>query len=201
MVDNVYLLPQDVLYTLGVTISTAFLERNVLRVPEFIARTLITERAPSGSYGCGVYLHRCSRVVVNPYACAKPAHGTPRKWSFPGYTPDRTPVGVVAHEVGHHVDEVFSHPSAGMKWREAAKGAKVSSYEPDLAEAFAESVRLFITNPAMLHAIAPARFTYLANVLGLVPRPGATADPLAQLRAWGASPAILRAASNKAGVN
>lgn len=188
------------LFTFGVEIATAFLDRNDIPLPDFRARTLVTDRAPSGSYGCGVYLPRFRVVMVNPYACAKPAHGTIRQWSFPGYTPDRTPVGVVCHEVGHYVDHHFGYPSEKAEWHQAIKGSKVSSYEPNPSESFAESMRLFITNPSLLEAIAIKRFAFLATKLRLLPRPGVTADPLIQLRHWGASPAILHAASNKAGI-
>lgn len=197
---NAYETSKDVLFTFGVKIASEFLKRNDIDLPNFKARSLCTDRAPSGSYGCGVYLPRFKSVLVNPYACATPAKGTPRQWSFPGYTPDRTPVGVVCHEVGHFVDDYLDYPSAKPEWSKATKGSRVSSYEPNSSEAFAESMRLFITNPAMLNAVAPRRFAYLADTLRLLARPGVTADPLAQLVNWGATPAILHAASNKAGI-
>lgn len=197
--NNAYEHDKDYLYGFGVALATAFLKANKIELPEFSDVPIPTAGKPQGSYGCGVYLPRLKKILVTSSRCAKPAHGTIRQWSFPGYSVDRTPVGVVCHEAGHRLDHAMNYPSNTTEWRVATWGSKVSSYEPNMSEAFAESIRLFITNAALLRAIAPRRFSYLSQRLILSMRfANGPDDPLAQLRAWGAAPAILQAAANKA---
>lgn len=82
-------------------------------------------------------------------------------WSFPGYTVDRTPYGVVQHELGHHVDMLMSTHcdryrgdfSVGMRKR--AGEDPITTYCPDDAEWFAEMFRVFVTNPDLLLQLRP----------------------------------------------
>lgn len=131
---------------------------------------------------------------MNSAACAKPASGrSPRQRSFPGYTSDRTVIGVVCHEIGHHVDEV-ERVSDTSDWANAIRGAKVSSYEPYPNEAFAESVRLYILNPALLQVVAPKRYSLLGEILGVVEH---ERNPVAVLQKWGAMPGMVEAVKAK----
>jgi hypothetical protein len=100
-------------------------------------------------------------------------------WSFTGYKSDLTLPGVLAHEMGHHVHFRLEnrHPAAAVFSRQLQVYIKtvvdaeppVSGYEPNLHEAFAEMMRLFILNPMLLKEGRPKRYTLLADVLNLKP--------------------------------
>lgn len=84
-----------------------------------------------------------------------------RAWSFPGYTVDRTPFGVLQHELGHHVDYQLSERRGSyfgdfsIAMRSSTGEAKLTNYCPNDAEWFAEMFRLFVTNSDLLKAIRP----------------------------------------------
>jgi len=79
-----------------------------------------------------------------------------RQWSYPGYVVDRTPYGVLAHELGHHVDN--QHGAAGgyrsHVWRPLDM-APLTGYCPNDNEWFAELFRLFVTNPDLFRQLRP----------------------------------------------
>lgn len=85
-------------------------------------------------------------------------HG--RLWSYPGYTVDRTPYGVIAHELGHHLDR--AHGAAGgtygREWRRRTRAKPISGYCDNDNEWFAEMFRVFVTNPELLKALRPTVF-------------------------------------------
>lgn len=192
------------LYESGVAICSQFLVLNKLPLPAFTEGPLPTARKPQGTYGCGHYLPSRHLVWVNAEACARPARGTPRAYSFPGNLTDRTPVGVVAHEIGHAIDYTLlkAHmglsgmASASVDWVAAVRGPKVSSYEPNFIEAFAESMRVFILNPSLLEWACPKRFQFITMNLGLEATEYLD-DPVGQLVEWDADPRIIQAASNR----
>lgn len=73
-----------------------------------------------------------------------------RQWSWPGYVVDRTPYGVLAHELGHHVDKQHG-PRGGFRshvWL-PLDAAPLTGYCPNDNEWFAELFRLFVTNPSL----------------------------------------------------
>ena len=91
----------------------------------------------------------------------RPARNPGYSWSFPGYKADLTAYGIAAHECGHwfHI-----HRKGTLKlWSglERINDVRVSSYEPNGHEAFAESTRLFILNPDLLKRAAPRRYNGL----------------------------------------
>jgi hypothetical protein len=102
--------------------------------------------------------------------CATPAHEfQPRAWSWPGSTTDRTPYGVVAHELGHHLDW-WAGREKGRYWSDYGASVMASSGEPPLtsyapnpAEWFAEVARLFVTNPALLSHVRPRAYRVLLD--------------------------------------
>ena len=111
------------------------------------------------SFGvCAYYRRHVTTICVQRCAAIGRAG---RQWSFPGYTVDRTPYGVVQHELGHHVDVVRGQ-KPGAYWsefsttvREAAGEKPITSYCPNNAEWFAEMFRLFVTNPDLLLQLRP----------------------------------------------
>lgn len=111
---------------------------------------------------CAYY--RDSEIHIWPEACAMPGTAG-RAWSWPGYVVDRTPYGVLAHELGHHVDK--AHGARGgiraLEWYKETKEAPITTYCPDVNEWFAEIFRLYVTNPGLLLALRPAMYLKLAS--------------------------------------
>ncbi len=79
-----------------------------------------------------------------------------RQWSWPGYVVDRTPYGVLAHELGHYVDN--QHGARGgfrsHVWR-PLDAKPMTGYCPNDNEWFAELFRLFVTNPDLFKRLRP----------------------------------------------
>jgi len=130
--------------------------------------------APSATWRVGACAYY--RPVTIRICSAKCAGigGAGRAWSYPGYVVDRTPYGVIQHELGHHVDWTRG-TTRGAYWSDygesvkAASGeAAITSYCPDPAEWFAEVFRLFVTNPDLLRRIRPKAFARLIAD-GMVP--------------------------------
>lgn len=126
---------------------------------------------------CAYY--RPTQINLCLPACAAP--GTVgRAWSWPGYSVDRTPYGVLQHELGHHVDITRSSRRGAyfgdfsIAIRGAAGEEPISSYggEND-AEWFAEAFRLFVTNPDLLKRLRPRTYRELiaAKLQAIEPRP------------------------------
>lgn len=115
---------------------------------------------------CAYY--RPVRIVVCLEACAQ--IGTAgRSWSYPGYTVDRTPYGVIQHELGHHVDVMLSTQARAYQGnfsidlRKESGEAPISGYCPNDGEWFAELFRVFVTNPDLLRILRPKTFERLSD--------------------------------------
>lgn len=85
-------------------------------------------------------------------------------------------MGVVAHELGHHVQETMTAagtatPAHGEQWRELIQRYRkqMSGYEPVPSEAMSETMRLFILNPDLLRRAIFPRYEFLVDELGLKP--------------------------------
>lgn len=154
-----------ILLQAGVKLAEAFCDANRVPMPA-------VEIVPSASWAfdvCAYY--RPVRIFM---CVERTAHmGTAgRQWSYPGYVTDRTPYGVIAHELGHHSDVCVSRRTgrAYAYWgdysasvRADAGEPRLTSYCPNDAEWFAEMMRLFITNPDLLRLIRPRTFEIFAN--------------------------------------
>lgn len=85
-----------------------------------------------------------------------------RNWSWPASAVDREPYGVLAHELGHHVDWLAGERK-GAYYSEVCELVKTEAQEPGLtgyanenpAEWFAEAFRLYVTNHSLLRALRP----------------------------------------------
>lgn len=93
--------------------------------------------------------------------------GQVRNWNWPGSITDREPYGVLAHELGHHVD-LLAGERKGRYYSEYGEGVMsraneppITSYCPNPAEWFAEMFRLFVTNAALLSFLRPITFALL----------------------------------------
>lgn len=121
---------------------------------------LFTETPPE--FGVCAY-YRFGTIYLWPRACARIGRAG-RQWSYPGYVVDRTPYGVLAHELGHHVDG--AHGAAGgivaHDWRKKTGEPPLTGYCPNDNEWFAEHFRLYVTNPDLLRFLRPHLFALLA---------------------------------------
>lgn len=143
------------------------------------------------SSSCGLYYPKSKKIVVYLPSCAGIAR-TKRQWSWMGYKVNRTPQGVVAHEFGHYVDDILGWPSHKLSKEFRLK--KVSGYEPNKEESFAESMKLFITNPDFLKRAFPLRYDFLTKKLGLKPLDIGSYDQVLEL--YNAPERFIKAATN-----
>ena len=97
-----------------------------------------------------------------------------RSWSWPGNAVDRTPYGVIQHELGHHVDHKLSTDKGSYfgyyskNLRKLSGEEPLTGYCPNDAEWFAEIFRLFVTNSDLLRLIRPKAYAALIKVLNPV---------------------------------
>lgn len=145
------------LYQRGRTHITEFCQRNAIPVPELRP----AHRDHWGVSSCAYY--RPQYIAICVTECA--AIGTAAQaWSYPGYVIDRTPYGVLAHELGHHADYLKGEKKGsywsdyGASIRRSSGEDKLTNYCPNDAEWFAEIFRLFVTNPDLLQALRPKAF-------------------------------------------
>lgn len=123
-----------------------------------------------------------------------------RAWSFPGYVVDRTPYGVIQHELGHHID--WNHGTIKRAYwsdystdiREETGEQKITTYCPNDAEWFAEIFRLFVTNPDLLKRMRPKTF---ARLISDGHKPVFNDTWVERLNAMGALERTIKAAGNK----
>lgn len=171
------------LYEVGLDLAKRFLVFNNIDLPVYLTyeealqaryghvrAVQFLRRVMNGpAQGTGTGLQVDEYVFVNLDRCAWPVWKPKlRSWSWPGYKTDRTPVGVVAHEVGHYVSNLMGKEQDGEAWRALITKHKktVSGYEPVPSEAMAETMRLFILNPQLLRMALPERYQFVQG-LGL----------------------------------
>lgn len=139
----------------GVELMQEFCEANKLEVPGGVVIAKAEWRFPST---CAYY--RKNVITICPDACASIGFGG-RAWSYPGYAIDRTPYGVMQHELGHHADYVKSGAKGAYggdfseAMRNSAGEVKLTGYCPNDWEWFAEMFRLFVTNSDLLKVARP----------------------------------------------
>ncbi len=92
-----------------------------------------------------------------------------RNWTWPGSVTDREPYGVIAHELGHHMDWTAS-VRKGPYNGDYSVGLKLESAEPAISgysvgdhEWFAEIARVFVTNPDLLRLLRPKAYSLLTE--------------------------------------
>lgn len=100
--------------------------------------------------------------------CGRSAHeAKSRNWSWPGSDTDRTPFGVLCHELGHHCDLLrgqrkgayFSDYSNSL-YQESLE-QPISGYHDNYAEWFAEMFRVFVTSHDLLKRLRPKTYQLL----------------------------------------
>ncbi len=129
----------------------------------------IVRMKAAGTATCGFYRPmslRCRgpEIVVSWRHCAHVGTAG-SSWSFPGYVIDRTPYGVVQHELGHYALGSFHRNFNGeIIMADAIKDEEpISGYAPNPEEKCVEMFRLYVTNPNLLSLIRPRAFEWLAK--------------------------------------
>lgn len=147
----------------GKTLIAGFCERNLVELPEVRVR-----EPKEWRFGGVCAYYRPVHIEICPARCAHPGVAG-RSWSWPGYSTDRTPYGVLAHETGHHADMLRSKRKHGYRGdhsisvRAEVGEERLTSYCPNDGEWFAEMFRLFITNPDLLRLLRPRTFERLSR--------------------------------------
>lgn len=153
------------LLLLGIDRMTTFCAINGLPVPgvEIVSKSLWRFSV------CAYYRPECG-IKICLEKCQIPCgSAVTRNWTWPASSTDREPYGVIAHELGHHVDWLtsekkgayFGDYSVGL--RAASKEKPLTSYCDNDAEWFAEIFRLFVTNPDLLRVLRPITFGLLCQ--------------------------------------
>lgn len=151
------------LLTHGLELMRRFCAANELAVPPVVTVPRATWSFDFCAYYRPVEIHICVEKCATVGTAG-------RAWSFPGHSTDRTPYGVLAHELGHHADWTRSERKGryygdfSVVMRARCAEAPLTSYCPNDAEWFAEMFRLFVTNPDLLHQLRPRTF---ADLLGM----------------------------------
>lgn len=162
--ENLKKMSKADLCRLSVELCTEFLRLNNLTVPKYV---IFRQESSPGGY-CGLYTNNLIRVWASNVAKIAFVPFM-RSWSYPGYKVDRTGMGVVAHETGHHVvKEAGLLRKLSSELSRTLRYEKLTGYEPNLDEMLAETLRIFILNPDLLRKIAPNRYKFLVDA-GLKP--------------------------------
>lgn len=138
----------------GQDLIARFCAANDLELPE----VRLADPAQWAFNVCAYY--RPTYIDISVKHCAGVGYAG-MQWSFPGHSVDRTPYGVLAHELGHHVDVTRStrknryRGDFSIAMRAEVGEAPLTSYCPDDGEWFAEMFRLFVTNPDLLRELRP----------------------------------------------
>jgi hypothetical protein len=155
----------------GVTRCRTFLTMNDIRQPEFIDTSADEHQQdcrPHDGRPRDFGWYTANKVHVN-VKHTRPATVTPGfAWTYPGYKADLTAYGVTAHEVGHHVQAVKHVVREDIR-SIVVREPRVTSYEPNANESFAEMMKVFITNPDLLRVGRPLRWAFLTLHLRFKP--------------------------------
>lgn len=136
------------LFEMGKAHIARWCELNAVEMPR------VNPRRGTPDFGVCAY-YRDGEIEIWVQSCAGIGR-VGRQWSYPGYVVDRTPYGVLAHELGHHVDRQHG-PAGGVLshlWR-PLDAAPLTSYCPNDNEWFAELFRLFVTDPDLFDRVRP----------------------------------------------
>ncbi|MCG5239547.1 hypothetical protein MCW82_07165 [Azospirillum doebereinerae] len=144
----------------GQAVMVQFCELNKIDVPTVEYHTV--DKWPFDV--CGYYRPTTINICV-PKCAGIGVSGA--AWSFPGHVVDRTPYGVITHELGHHVDVQRGRvvdryrSDFSRQMRQEVGEPKLTNYCPDDGEWFAEIFRLFVTNPDLLRGVRPRSYAAL----------------------------------------
>lgn len=147
---------KDALFDLGLAHINRWCALNGIAPPK------VNRQSGKPDFGVCAY-YRSGEIEIWVNSCAALGKAG-RAWSWPCYSVDRTPYGVLAHELGHHVDRHHG-PAGGTlshMWRDQDP-EPLTSYCPNDNEWFAELFRLFVTNPDLLKTLRPVAYYLFAR--------------------------------------
>lgn len=150
---------RDTLFQNGLALLQEFCEANAIPMPP-VRQNIMASRMGACAY------YREHEITIWVPACASIGYGG-RAWSYPGYVIDRTPYGVLQHEIGHAADLRMGESRRAYwsdfstKLRKASGEVKLTNYCPNDAEWFAEMFRLFVTNSDLLKRVRPRTYALL----------------------------------------
>lgn len=147
---------KEELYDFGIKYIIKFCEANNIKTPK-VHKTHIYKN-------CGYYDYKNKSIYIDLSHCANEADNPGFCWSHRHYFVDREPCGVLCHELGHYLHDVLTDTKLTLP-----KERKITSYEPNKYERFAETIKLFILNPDLLNKYDPKRYDVLVNKLKLKP--------------------------------
>lgn len=170
---------KEELFHAGVVLTKSFCTQNSLSSPT-IKRLTAEDRA----YHLGTCaFYRPYTISIMVEKCAARGLGG-ASWSCPGYAVDRTPYGVLQHELGHHVDTLKTGEVTTQNLMEKLFSKQIydqSKEEPltkylgtdkraatFFMEWFAENFRLYVTNPDLSLKLRP-KFYVAMFCAGLYP--------------------------------
>lgn len=154
----------------GLRVCKEFLDLNRIKHPTFATDGIPSLTALEGDI-YGLYDPSIKKVYVDTkksrIPAANPGHGG---WFYTGSKSDLTAAGTLAHETGHHVHFELDTDGISQKLAKVAREEiRVSAYEPNIYECFAEAMRIFLLNPNLLKVGRPKRFQFLTKEVGLKP--------------------------------
>lgn len=182
-------LDKESLYAEGLKLLGTFCRINRI-TPPAITRLAKTERLYHLAT-CAYYRPKpLEQISIMVEKCAHPGYGG-RAWSWPSYAIDRTPYGVLQHELGHHVDYLMS-PNAttidglySKQIYDLSNEAPLTGYlgtDKNKAtfymEWFAEIFRLYVTNPDLCSLLRPYAADAISKKLDPIPFSGAWRERL-----------------------
>lgn len=152
-------------YNHGRTVVRDFCELNYLPTPTIIPYSKSNWDFPGT---CAYYRPTTIHICIDEcaYSCRE---SLTRNWNWPGNTTDREPFGVLCHELGHHVDVIYStkgcayYGDYSKSIKSHSKEQPITSYCPNWGEWFAEIFRLFVTNHALLELLRPKTYKILRD--------------------------------------
>lgn len=114
---------------------------------------------------CGYYPNLASTIYVNLRECKLTS-----RFRDPGMIKDHTIIGVLAHELGHYLQQT-QFPAIRGRFRRLSE-PMIHYFERNIDEDIAESIRLYILNPSLLRDGRPKRHAILSDYFRT-----STADP------------------------
>lgn len=141
-----------VLFNDGVSIINDFLKLNNMK--NIIVKIEPKERSFDGYCGWQDFNTNIVHIIIEK--CAR----INLMYSYPNFTSNRTPQGVLIHEFGHLITAPKYRPWNGSNKtiKDKVKEKCISSYAPNSNEWVAEQLKLFITNPDLLKILRPKTY-------------------------------------------
>ena len=145
------------LFRRGETLVNTFCEFNSLPPPRIEEANLRSTPGTQKGRQIKIDLGKCTGALFTQNT---------NRWSFPGHIMDSTPYGEVCRQFGYYLLHRFKRKDPLFRMRGATK---ILGYERTEELAFAEAVRLYLTNSDLLHLVSDKRYWALRAGLRLKP--------------------------------